>query len=309
MKKKLLKVFIFMLLVLPCSFVFGACKNDEPPVAKVSSISIELLGDGVDYVADTNTLRFEYGTKIEFEKEDLKVTAKFDDNSTKEVSDYVVDLSSVKNTPNVGTYEITVKYAEKTASINIEVYPKKIAKPTMEDDQMIVFQEDTIGDIKLEQSPETTFDENTMTLVEGSVYSATDAGSYQFRIIPDSNHVWEDFETDEREEVVFEWVIDKATMYTSDPTSLYFEYEEGVERTISFDLSREQFIPFNEFFEVSGTLSATEVGEYSFVIKLKADKKINYEFFEIYREEGVDFEYNADRTEITYFWKIVEAEA
>lgn len=308
MKKKLLKAFIFMLLVLPCTIVFGACKNgDEPPVTKVSSISIELLGEGVDYVADTNTLRFEYGVEVKLENEDLKVTANFDDDSTKEVSDYVVDYSTVKNTPNVGTYEITVKYAEKTASINIEVYPKKIAKPTMEADQIIVFQEDTIGDIKLEQGPESTFDANTMILVEGSDLTATDAGSYEFKVIPDANHVWEDFENDEREEVVFEWKIDKAIMYASNPTSLYFEYEEGVERTISFDLSREQFIPFNEFFEVSGTLSATEVGEYSFVIKLKEDKKVNYEFFENdEREEGVEFEYNADRTEITYFWKIVE---
>ena len=51
MKKKLLKAFIFMLLVLPCTIVFGACKNDEPPAAKVSSISIELLGDGVGALA------------------------------------------------------------------------------------------------------------------------------------------------------------------------------------------------------------------------------------------------------------------
>jgi hypothetical protein len=238
-------------------------------------------------------------------KEDFKVSASFDNNSTKEIGDYVIDLSSVENTPNVGTYEITFKYAEKTASINIEVYPKKIAKPTMEADQIIVFQEDTIGDIKLEQGPESTFDANTMILVEGSDLTATDAGSYEFKVVPDANHVWEDIENDEREEVVFEWKIDKATMYASNPDSLYFVYEEGVERTITFDLSRELFIPFNEFFEVSGDISATEIGEYEIVIKLKADKKINYEFFEIYREEGVEFEYNADRTEITYFWKIV----
>ena len=43
------------------------------------------------------------------------------------------------------------------------------------------------------------------------------------------------------------------------------------------------------------------------LIKLKEDKKPNYKFFEIYREEGIDFEYNADRTEITYFWKITDS--
>ena len=305
MKKNLFKMLIFMLLVIPCTVLFVACKDKEPD-AKVSSISVELIADGVDYVADTNTLRYEYGTEIVFEKEDFKVTASFDDDSTKDVSDYVVDMSKVENTPNVGTYEVTFKYAEKTAAINIEIYPKKIAKPIMEEDQILIFQEDTIGDIKLEQRPETTYDANAMVYVEGSVYTATDAGTYEFRIVPDSNHIWESYEDNDREEVVFEWSIDKATMYASNPESLYFVYEEGVERTITFDLSREQFIPFNEFFEVSGDISATEVGEYQIVIKLKEDKKANYEFFEIYREEGVEFEYNADRTEITYFWKIVE---
>ena len=310
MKKRLLKFFVFMLLVLPCTVLFAACKDsEEQAVANVTSISIELSNEGVDYVADTNTLRFEYGTEIDFDKDNFKVTANFDDNTTKEISDYDIDFSSVENTPNVGTYEVVFKYAEKTAKVNVEIYPKKIAKPVMEDGQIIVFMEDTIGDVKQMQSPETTFDENTMMLVEGSVISAADAGSYEFKIVPDSNHIWESFEDNDREEVSFEWNINKATMYASNPETLYFEYEEGVERTITFDLSREQFIPFNEFFEVSGTLSATEVGEYSFVIKLKADKKINYEFFEIYREEGVDFEYNADRTEITYFWEIIEPEA
>lgn len=310
MKKNMLKFLVFMLMVIPCTLCFGACKNDEePPAAKVSSISVELATEGVDYVADTNTLRVEYGTEIDFSKGNFKVTASLDDDTTKEVSDYDIDFSSVENTPNVGSYEIVFKYAEKTAKINVEIYPKKIAKPVMEDDQIIVFMEDTIGDVKVLQTPETTFDENTMTLVEGSVYTAADAGSYEFKIVPDSNHIWESFEDNDREEVSFEWNINKAIMYASNPETLYFEYEEGVEHAITFDLSREQFIPFNEFFEVSGTLSATEVGEYSFVIKLKADKKINYEFFEIYREEGVDFEYNADRTEITYFWEIIEPEA
>ncbi len=310
MKKRLLKILVFMLILIPTAFVFGACKDDETQTpANVTSISISLeSGSGVDYVSDTNTLRFEYGTEISFDKEDFKVSATFDDSTTAVITDYTVELSSEQNTPNVGTYEIEISYQGKSAKVNVEVYPKKIAKPVMENEQMLVFMEDTIADEKTVQTPVTTFDENTMIIVSGSVIEATDAGEYQFKIVPNSNHVWEDYETDEREEVVFDWEIDKATMYASDPTSLLFEYEEGVQQTITFDLSREQFIPFNEFFEVSGTLSATEVGNYSFVIKLKAGKKENYEFFDIYREEGVDFEYNDDRTEITYFWKIIDAE-
>ena len=309
MKKKMLNFFAFILMLIPCAVIFGACSDDvvEPSsIAKVSSISVELVTDEyVDYVADTNTLRYEYGAEIDFTKENFKVTANFDDDSTNEVNDYVLDLSSVENTPNVGNYEIIFKYAEKTASINIEIYPKKIAKPTMRNGQMFIFQEDTIADTKLEQSPETTFDANSMIYVEGSIFSAADAGTYEFKIVPDSNHIWETFDDNEREEVVFKWEIQKAVMLASNPTSLLFEYEEGDEKIITFDLSREQFIPFNEFFEVSGTLSATEVGNYSFVIKLKEDKKSNYEFFDIYREEGIDFEYNDYRTEITYFWKII----
>lgn len=315
MKNKILKFFIIMLLAIPCTILFAACKDDsevnEGEIgSKVASISVELVTDEyVDYVADTNTIRFEYGEVISFEKSEFKVTAKFNDDSTKEVSDYVVDLSSVENTPNVGIYEISFTYAEKTSKINVEIYPKKISKPTMKEGQILIFLEDTIVDKKISRTPETTFDEDTMMLVDGSVMVAEDAGNYEFKIVPDSNHIWDSFEDNEREEVVFEWKIDKAIMYSSDIETLLFEYEEGVERTISFDLSREQFFPFDEFFEITGTTSATEVGKYSFVMKLKPEKIMNYEIVDIYREEGIDFQYNADKTAITYFWEIVEVNA
>lgn len=306
MKKRIVRILVLMLMVLPCAMCFGACKDsEESPASSVASISVELSSDkGVDYVAHTNTLRFKYGAEISLDKDDFKVSANYDDETTTVVSDYTLDISSVENTPNVGIYEIQFIYGGKIALINVEIYCKKITKPIINSEQMLVFMEDTIAGEKIVQSPETTFDENTMNLVEGSVYSATDTGAYQFKIVPDANHVWETFETDEREEVVFDWKIEKATMYASEIETLYFDYEEGIERRITFDLSREQFIPFNEFFEVTGTISATEVSEYSFVVKLKEDKKLNYEFFEIFREEGVEFEYNADRTEITYFWEI-----
>lgn len=306
MKRKLLKIFAIIFMMIPCMFIFASCdKNDDASKNKsvVSSLSVCLADNNAfEYIEDTNTLRFEYGS-VNVEKSNFEVTAVYDDLTTMVVSDYLLDTASIKNA-DVGTYEITFTYAEKTAKLNIEIYPKKILKPSSSGDLTFDFREDTILDIKISNAPDVTFDENTMEYVEGSVASATDVGKYQIKIVPDKNHIWETFDNNNKEEVVFDWEIKKIKMVASEIRSLSFTYQEGVTHTISFDRSREQYFPFDEFFEVTGTISASEKGNYSFVVTLKPEKQANYEIFEIYYDDEY-YDYNEDLTAVTYYWEIV----
>lgn len=306
MKKNLLKALTLMFVMIPCIFIFSSCKKNEdtetpPAQPKISSILASLAEDSeFEYIEDTNTLRFEYGS-VDIAKDDFTVTATYDNSTTITVSEFSLDATSIENA-DVGTYEITFTYAEKTAKINVEIYPKAIAKPVAEGG--LTFDYIEVLDRKIEMTPEITFDETTMEYVDGSVASATDVATYQIKIVPDKNHIWETFDDNNKEEVIFDWEIQKSKLIACEVKSLLFNYEENVTHTITFDRSREQFIPFDEYFEVTGTISATERNTYSFTVSLKPEKMASYEIFEIYCNAD-DYEYNADLTAITYYWKIV----
>lgn len=303
MRKKLLMLAI-MFMMIPCVFIFASCgKNDDTDSAQpvVSSISVGLAENNeIEYVSDTNTLRFEYGS-VSIDKDDFKVTANYDNSTNMVVSDFSLDATSVENA-DVGTYEIKFSYAGKIAKINVEIYPKKIAKPTYTGSLTFDFRETISG--KKSSAPSITFDENTMEYVEGSVLEAIEVANYQIKVVPDKNHVWEEFEESDTEEVVFDWEIKKAKLTACRIETLSFNYEEGVVRTITFDRSREQYRPFDEYFEVTGTISATEKNTYSFTVTLKPEKMASYEISEVWCDAD-DYEYNADLTAITYYWKIV----
>lgn len=302
MRKKLLLAIMFMMI--PCVLVFAGCgKSDDttPAQPMVASISVGLAENNeIEYVSDTNTLRFEYGS-VSVNKSDFEVMANYDNSTQVSVSEFSLDATSIENA-DVGTYEITFSYAEKTAKINVEIYPKKIAKPTYTGSLIFDFRETISG--KISNAPSVTFDEDTMEYVEGSVLSATDVADYQIKIVPNKNHIWESFDENDTEEVVFDWKIQKAKMIACRIEKLSFNYEEGVTHTITFDRSREQYFPFDEYFEVAGTISATEKNTYSFTVTLKPEKMASYEIFEVYCDDA-DYEYNADLTAITYYWKIV----
>ncbi len=125
MKKKILIFVMAFAIIFPAAFLLSACDGKDGK--KVQSITVDnlLIGDSVEY---------EYGTNINdiFSLENMKVTAIYDDNSTKVLSsdEYTVEFSKntnpideIKSTPDVGYYGISVSYEGVFHGITFTVIP------------------------------------------------------------------------------------------------------------------------------------------------------------------------------------------
>ena len=125
MKKKILIFVMAFAIIFPAAFLLSACDGKDGK--KVQSITVDnlLIGDSVEY---------EYGTNINdiFSLENMKVTAIYDDNSTKVLSsdEYTVEFSKntnpideIKSIPDVGYYGISVFYEGAFHSITFTVIP------------------------------------------------------------------------------------------------------------------------------------------------------------------------------------------
>ena len=109
MKKKILSFCLAFALIVPAAFLLSACGDK-----KVQSIT-------VDDLFISNFAEFEYGTNIEdiYSLDNMKVTATYNDNSTKVLNsnEYTIKFSKnsssieeIKSIPDVGYYEIYVSY-------------------------------------------------------------------------------------------------------------------------------------------------------------------------------------------------------
>ena len=125
MKKKILIFVMAFAIIFPAAFLLSACDGKDGK--KVQSITVDnlFIGDSVEY---------EYGTNINdiFSLENMKVTAIYDDNSTKVLSsdEYTVEFSKntnpideIKSTPDVGYYGISVFYEGVFHDITFTVIP------------------------------------------------------------------------------------------------------------------------------------------------------------------------------------------
>lgn len=340
MKKILMKLCLIMLLIIPCTFVFAACggdkdKDDKPKteqseseptpegdsdeeepevVVLLDGISVELADEhGFAYDEETNTISFVYADEIAFEKDSFVVNANYSDESSVVVTDYEIDSSAFDETPDVGDYVLKFVFEQKEANINVKITPKPIAKPVNNwgSTKSYTFNEDNSGtaDIYSPVDEIEGYDAETMEFSEDSTLESGVVDDYVIKVIPKSNYVWEaneEFGEEENTDAVrFEWSVTKRQIFMSSPETLEFAYEEGVEREVVFvDFS--EFFKFEDYFEViDGTISAEDAGTYTVTISLKEEKLANYYINEINFEEGVDFEYNEDKTQITYTWKIV----
>lgn len=325
MKKNLFRFLMIMFLVVPCALMFSACGkkkdndtgetpnggNQSPiPEKVVSELSLELAEEhGFDYDAETNTITFVYGDEIEILKEKFVLTATYEDESTLLVSDYTIDDASVENTPNVGTYTVNFTYKQKTASVNVKINPKPIERPTIEN-SVFNFQQ-TFDGIKTMHTPEIVgFDVNSMEYVDGSTISSENAGKFFIDVIPNQNHVWSD--TEDREVIKFDWQVNKASAFIAGFEEFTFEHD-GNDKTVEIFEYNPQFYPFDKYFEIDtahSVLTASEVGEYAVVIKLREEFASNYVIFDFMNDarndDGVgDFSLNAEENVITYYWQIV----
>ena len=109
MKKKILSLCFAVALILPCLILLSGCDDK-----KVQSITVDDLFVG-------SLAEYEYGTSTDeiYSLENMKVTAIYDDNSTKVLNsdEYNIEFSKnsspideIKSIPDVGYYDIYVSY-------------------------------------------------------------------------------------------------------------------------------------------------------------------------------------------------------
>lgn len=134
MKRKLAKILLSFAFVVLCCFGFTACKKTD---AKLSSIKVELVND--NYTMSSKVITKEFGDNYQIESSDFKVTAIFDDDSTKELSlktDTVDGFTFSSTIPTeslddgktpIGDYVLTFGYADiENVEIDFKVTKKAI---------------------------------------------------------------------------------------------------------------------------------------------------------------------------------------
>lgn len=134
MKSKLAKILLSFAFVVLCCFGFTACKKTD---AKLSSIKVELVND--NYTMSSEVITKEFGENYQLKSSDFKVTAIFDDDSTKELSlktDTVDGFTFSSTIPTeslddgktpIGDYVLTFGYADiENVDIDFKVTKKTI---------------------------------------------------------------------------------------------------------------------------------------------------------------------------------------
>lgn len=142
MKKKLVTMFLAFAMILTCGFSLVACKKDNtdnggeggttpPTPATPSSLLVELEND--DYTLSDGSIVVTYGSKIELDADDFKVTLVYSDNTTAELNlktetvdgfTFASTLPDDQVTP-VGEYKLTFTYLE-TISSEVKVNVSKV---------------------------------------------------------------------------------------------------------------------------------------------------------------------------------------
>ena len=124
------QMILLIICLLPCIFLLSACKDKNNSVEpEVLSLNIELLND--DYALDTTGqsvsiyghIYSAYGSIINLSSQDFKVTAIYNDSSSKTLSndDYTFSTNIPSNTITpTGTYELNFKYND-SVNANIKV--------------------------------------------------------------------------------------------------------------------------------------------------------------------------------------------
>ena len=124
------QMILLIICLLPCIFLLSACKDKNNSVEpKVLSLNIELLND--NYALDTTGqsvsiyghIYSAYGSIINLSSQDFKVTAIYNDYSSKTLSnnDYTFSTNIPSNTVTpTGNYELNFKYND-SVNANIKV--------------------------------------------------------------------------------------------------------------------------------------------------------------------------------------------
>ena len=174
-----------------------------------------------------NKLTYEYGDTLV--TTGMVVTASYSDSQTKQVTSY---SCSPKTFSTVGNQVVTVSYTEngvtQTATFNVTVNRKSIAKPTWKSNLTYNGNPQSINSTSYWNNYNTSY----MTI--GGTTSATNAGTYAASFTPGSNYRWTDGTT---AAINVNWTINKAAGSLSvSPTTVAINgnnYSSGVAVTIT----------------------------------------------------------------------------
>ena len=174
-----------------------------------------------------NKLTYEYGDTLV--TTGMVVTASYSDSQTKTVTSY---SCSPKTFSTIGNQVVTVSYTEngvtQTATFNVTVNRKSIAKPTWKNNLTYNGNPQSINSTSYWNNYNTSY----MTI--GGTTSATNAGTYAASFTPGSNYRWTDGTT---AAINVNWTINKAAGSLSvSPTTVAINgnnYSSGVAVTIT----------------------------------------------------------------------------
>lgn len=174
-----------------------------------------------------NKLTYEYGDTLV--TSGMVVTASYSDSQTKTVTSY---SCSPKTFSTIGNQVVTVSYTEngvtQTATFNVTVNRKSIAKPTWKSNLTYNGNPQSINSTSYWNNYNTSY----MTI--GGTTSATNAGTYAASFTPGSNYRWTDGTTTA---INVNWTINKAAGSLSvSPTTVAINgnnYSSGVAVTIT----------------------------------------------------------------------------
>lgn len=174
-----------------------------------------------------NKLTYEYGDTLA--TTGMVVTASYSDSQTKTVTSYSCSPTTFST---VGNQVVTVSYTEngvtQTATFNITVNRKSVAKPTWKSNLTYT------GSAQSVSSTSYWNNYNISYMTIGGTTSATNAGTYIATFIPGSNYRWADGTTSA---INVNWTINKAIGSLSvNPTTVAINgnnYSFGVAVTIT----------------------------------------------------------------------------
>ena len=174
-----------------------------------------------------NKLTYEYGDTLV--TTGMVVTASYSDSQTKTVTGYSCSPTTFST---VGNQVVTVSYTEngvtQTATFNVTVNRKSIAKPTWKSNLTYNGNPQSINSTSYWNNYNTSY----MTI--GGTTSATNAGTYAASFTPGSNYRWTDGTT---AAINVNWTINKAAGSLSvSPTTVAINgnnYSSGVAVTIT----------------------------------------------------------------------------
>ena len=174
-----------------------------------------------------NKLTYEYGDTLV--TTGMVVTASYSDSQTKTVTSY---SCSPKTFSTIGNQVVTVSYTEnevtQTATFNVTINRKSIAKPTWKNNLTYNGNPQSINSTSYWNNYNTSY----MTI--GGTTSATNAGTYAASFTPGSNYRWTDGTT---AAINVNWTINKAAGSLSvSPTTVAINgnnYSSGVAVTIT----------------------------------------------------------------------------